>query len=93
MSLTRPIPKTVRDQLADDPYMRACCCADANCRGGIQWHHHHTSRGSRTDDPWGILPSCDWHHSHAFLRKVKKRMNEEMQYRKSYFETLGNDQV
>jgi hypothetical protein len=64
MSLTRPVPKKVKEQLSEDPFMLSCCLASTehNCEGRIQWHHHLKYGGKRQDEPWGILPVCELHH-------------------------------
>lgn len=62
MSLTRPIPKKVREDLAEDPFMRRCCISGPLCVGNIQWHHHLKFAGRRQDEKWGILPVCEYHH-------------------------------
>ena len=57
-----PIPKAIREQLSDDPFMTRCCVADATCLGYIQWHHGLTYAGQRQNELWAILPVCESHH-------------------------------
>lgn len=72
MSLRRPISPEIRDQLADDPFMRVCCITDENCYGALQWHHAVTHAGQRLDAAWAILPACEWHHSRAYQRRTSE---------------------
>jgi len=84
MSLTRPIPKKVREQLAEDPFMQSCCLASTEyaCEGRIQWHHHLKYGGKRQDEPWGILPVCELHHK--LEAQFKYELDEVMVSRATY---------
>lgn len=70
MSLTKPIPKKMREELSEDPFMNKCCLEEIGfCSGRIQWHHHFKWQGRRMDEPWGILPVCELHHRHEAMFK------------------------
>jgi hypothetical protein len=75
MSMTRPIPKWLRDKFATDPFFKSCCIADDECDGHIQWHHNLTNAGKRTDDEEGILPACVHHHDKASTTLIKERFD------------------
>lgn len=62
MSMTKPIPKEIREKLAQDPFMSTCCIADHTCEGRIEWNHHFQFGGRRMNEPWGLLPMCSSHH-------------------------------
>lgn len=71
MSLTRPIPKKVREELSEDPFMLTCCLKDFSplCSGRIQWHHHLKFAGKRVNEKWCILPVCEYHHAKEAVYK------------------------
>lgn len=62
MSLIKPIPKKMREELSEDPFMEKCCLRTGMCVGRIQWHHHLKFAGKRINEKWCILPLCEWHH-------------------------------
>lgn len=78
MSLTKPIPKKMREELAEDPFMSGCCLSKYSdgCGGHIQWHHHLKYAGKRVNEKWCILPVCEWHHKKESL--FKKHLDREM---------------
>ncbi len=71
MSLTSPIPKKIRDELSEDPFMKKCCIADSYCEGKIEWHHALTFAGKRVNEPWCILPVCKKHHKLEAQNRVE----------------------
>lgn len=79
MSLTRPIPKAVREKLSADPFYKVCCIADEHCsEGKVEWHHNLTFAGKRVDDDFGILPACHLHHLRASVRDIHERFDYVM---------------
>jgi len=62
MSLTRPIPQSVKERLSKDPFMKKCCLLSEECNGRIEWHHFFKYGGKRMDEWFGILPCCQFHH-------------------------------
>lgn len=88
MSLTKPIPATMRAELSEDPFMRECCLmfVDFNhmCSGRIQWHHHLKFAGKRVNEKWCILPLCEYHHKKEAL--FKKNLDDIMVGRATYDE-------
>ena len=71
MSMTRPIPPALREHLAANPEYSRCSIPDENCGGVIQWHHHFRFAGSRTDDAFGIISVCKYHHDHEAAHKAQ----------------------
>ena len=69
MSLTKPIPQKMREELSEDPFMERCCLRNALCRGVIQWHHHLKFAGKRVNEKWCILPVCEYHHQKESIWK------------------------
>lgn len=59
-----PIPKQIRDQLSEDPFMRTCVVNTEDCEGHIEWQHFFTYGGKRQSEIYGILPLCHYHHWH-----------------------------
>ena len=69
----RPIPKSVRDRLSDDPLMAACCVP--GCFRRPEWHHAVISAGRQVSEWWAIVPLCPQHHRlgrkwHRFAKAV-----------------------
>src|SRR4051812_40228052 len=62
-SLRCPIPEEMREQLAEDPFMRHCIIDDALCDGRIEWNHAFTYAGKRVNELWALIPMCHLHHS------------------------------
>jgi hypothetical protein len=80
MALTRPIPQDTRNQLSTFPEYARCNVADVNCLGRIQWHHHFVYAGKRTDDPFGIIAICAYHHDHL-IALVRRKLDAIMMAR------------
>ena len=59
--MTKPIPAKQRQEMSQD-YFYSVCCVGGDCRGNIQWHHNHKWQGKRTNERFGILPVCEYHH-------------------------------
>ena|ERR1700730_580339 len=72
MALTRPISQDIRDQFDALPTYHHCNVPDKNCSGYIEWHHYFVYAGKRTDDPFGIIAICDYHHDHMTARTRRK---------------------
>jgi hypothetical protein len=58
----RPIPESLKRQLAADPYYKKCARADSFCRGRITWDHAFIYAGQQINEAWAILPVCIFHH-------------------------------
>lgn len=72
-----PIPKAIRDELAQDPWMKTCSLSGYNffCKGKIQWHHSMTYAGKRVNEIYAILPVCEAHHDkQAELRQPQEHL-------------------
>lgn len=81
MSLTKPIPKKLREEMEADPYYKRCCVTGV--RGGpgvkIDWHHNfetymHGNRG-RLNEKWCILPILKSVHDQVGRRYIKEYLD------------------
>lgn len=84
MSLTKPIPKEMREELAEDLFMKSCCVADSWCSGRIEWHHALIYASKRVNEKWAILPLCQQHHKSEASNRVA--INKVMVQRATYEE-------
>lgn len=81
--LTRPIPQKQRAEMSEDKFYKSCVLENEDCEGQIEWHHHFKYAGKRTDDKFGILPLCHFHHKqeskYTFILNniCKSRMTEK----------------
>lgn len=82
--MTKPIPPKQRKKMAEDLFYWSCCVADDQCSGNIQWHHNHTWQGKRTNEVFGILPVCEYHH--RIESSIKDRLDWVMLNRMSDIE-------
>lgn len=57
-----PIPKEMREQLSEDPFMKRCALWDSECEVRIEWHHAISYAGKRVNELWAIIPLCTKHH-------------------------------
>lgn len=78
MSATKPIPKKMREEMAEDAFYHVCCLADAECFGRIQWHHHLRYEGQRQNVKFGILAVCENHHAKEARQDIKDRLDRVM---------------
>ena len=83
----------MREQLAQDPYMRDCVILGGICEGRIQWHHAFKYAGKRVNEIWALLPVCENHHKEEAkwrgwieecLRERIKHFGAEADFRKRY---------
>jgi len=89
-----PIPKAIRGQLAEDPYMKECCLKGIGlCDGRIEWHHAFKYASKRQNELWSLLPVCAFHHRHeaafsgrlnGFLRDRIKHFHAEADFAAKY---------
>lgn len=63
----RPIPLTMRAEIAKDPFMRLCIYD--GCGGSPEWEHAMIYRNKRVNEIWAIVPVCAYHHRGAGLMK------------------------
>lgn len=88
MSLTKPIPKKMREELVEDPFMQKCCLSDFDlenqCDGRIEWHHNLIFASNRINEKFCILPVCHFHHVHESV--WKQELNQVMVDRATYEE-------
>ena len=71
------IPPAIREQIAADPWMKRCIHAGrpsgAKCRGRITWEHALIFRGRQVNEPWAIVPCCEYHHLGPGIEKDLNR--------------------
>lgn len=70
--LGKPIPKKMREEMANDVYYCQCarydalhdheCMADPMTGKLIEWEHALTYRGSKLNEIFAIVPICWWAH-------------------------------
>lgn len=79
-SMTKPIPLKMREELANDPFMKNCCLRVVGffreCNGEIQWHHALSYAGRRQNEKGSILPVCKYHHEKE--AQFRKQLNAIM---------------
>lgn len=86
MSMRSPIPPAIREQLAEDPFMKSCLfegIMGAGCRGRIEWHHAFKYAGKRMNAIWSILPLCHYHHYHEAI--IQTPIREQLRRRIIHF--------
>lgn len=73
----RPIPLKIRQQLADDIFMKKCClCGATGVK--IDFHHNLIYQGRQQNDPKSILPLCELCHRSANNKEIKERLDRIM---------------
>lgn len=77
MSLTKPIPKKLRDEMDADPFYEFCCVTGIRKSAGvkIEWHHAFTFAGKRVNEKWCILPVSVNTHRQAGTSHVKELLD------------------
>jgi hypothetical protein len=98
MSLTKPIPKKLRDEMDADPFYHKCCVTGvkSGAQFKIDWHHNFRWQGTRLNEKWCILPVWKKVHDKADTREVRdfldwimlNRADEETLQRYSKAENL-----
>lgn len=76
------IPKTLNDELNEDPFYRRCClsflggCGGKNIYGRtIERHHALIFAGKQVQAKYCILPACPNHHALANRKDIKERFD------------------
>ncbi len=89
MSLTKPIPKAMRERMEQDPFYHLCCITGVRRGYGtvIQWHHNfetymHGNKG-RLNAEWCILPISKAVHDKANTSAMRERLDWVMLNRAS----------
>jgi hypothetical protein len=79
--MIKPIPKKLRDEMAQDPYYQRCCVTGSQAGPGvkIEWHHNfesyaHGNKG-RVNEKWCILPVLESIHRRADTREVRQYLD------------------
>ena len=65
----RKIPKSLREELSNDPYYSRCARSSHECEGRITWEHAFIYAGRQINERWAIIPLCWFHHLGAGLDK------------------------
>lgn len=78
-----PIPKEIRDLLADDPFMTHCVVGH-ECEGRVEWNHALIYGGKRQNERYAIIPVCNKHHR-AMSKSTKAICDMAMRTRIKYF--------
>ena len=73
------IPKTLNDEMNEDPFYRRCClsflggCGGRNIYGRtIERHHALIFAGRQVQAKYCILPACPNHHALATRKDIKE---------------------
>lgn len=82
----RPIPLKLRNQIADDPYMKTCARSNEECQGRITWEHAFIYSGKQINEAWSIIPLCEFHH---LGKGLNKRINEQIALSRATDEDLA----
>ena len=89
MSLVKPIPPKLREEMSADKWYKKCCIADNECSGKIEWHHNLIFKSERQNIKEAILPICQAHHRRADTREIREKLdwvmlqrmdNEQLEY-------------
>ncbi len=83
MSLIKPIPPKLREEMSQDKWYKKCCIADSECSNKIEWHHNLIFRGQRENVKEAILPVCQAHHRKADTREIREKLDHIMLQRMS----------
>lgn len=61
----QPIPKKLREEMAQDPFMKTCIYAKIgkgeDCGGRVEWEHAFVYK-NQINEAWAIVPCCTYHH-------------------------------
>jgi len=81
MSLTKPIPKPLREEMESDPFYQKCCLS-GRMRSSIveiNWHHNFSTyqfgNKGRLNEKWCILPLIKVLHDKEKVREIKDLLN------------------
>ena len=79
MSLGKPIPPKMREEMANDPFYKKCCrkalLQDHQCEADplngklLDWEHAIYFKGSKLNEKWAIIPICWLVHRGGKLNK------------------------
>ena|SRR3990167_9341858 len=84
MAMRSKIPDAIREQLANDPWMKRCILeGDLTCEGRIEWNHGMTYAGRRTNELYSLIPMC--HHHHVIEASVRPHIENAIRERIRHF--------
>ena len=63
------IPPKIREQLANDPFMKRCIYHNSDCSDRVEWEHALYYSGKKIQETFAIVPCCTYHHRGAGLNK------------------------
>lgn len=80
MSLTKPIPKKLRNEMNADPFYHSCCLSGkTRAQVKIEWHHNFETyqygNKGRLNEKWCILPVAKIFNDKANVREVRDLLN------------------
>jgi len=81
MSLTKPIPKSLRDEMEQDQFYQACCITGKirSPKNKIEWHHgfitYQYGNKGRLNEKWCILPLLKEIHDKEKISEVRDLIN------------------
>jgi len=84
-AMSKPIDPDIREQLAEDVWMRSCII-DHIHEGRIEFQHAMTYAGKRIGDIWSILPMCQ--KAHREQAKYRTEQKQSMLHRIHHFHAL-----
>lgn len=79
------IPKKLREEMAEDPYMKICARENQDCSGRITWEHAIIYAGRQIQERWAIIPLCEYHH---LGKGLNKRINRQIAFNRAMEEDL-----
>ena len=82
----------MRQEMADDKYYAKCARhAEMTCKGRITWEHCWIYAGKQINEPWAILPLCEWHHAvnqYQDSGDLNKKLNKQLSLARATKEDL-----
>lgn len=68
----RPIPVSMRDDMAQDPFYQRCCISGVPATSEkLDWHHNLIFAGRQVNEKWCILPLAKRIHDNIVAYKEK----------------------
>lgn len=89
------IPKTLREDMAHDPFYTVCCITGERStrEDRIEWHHHLIYAGKQVQKKFAILPIKHSIHEKVHLPEIRERLDWIMLNRASDAELLEISRV
>jgi hypothetical protein len=78
------IPKSLKEDMASDPFYKRCCITGASAlHTKIEWHHNLIFAGRQVQEKWCILPLAKAVHDKANDKGVREKLDWVMLNRAS----------